>query len=198
MPNAELIAFCAHWLLLDKCFHDDVILNNCQEFFKTKKTKIVETFMAVPGIQRLIDLGSELFDIRTSFSYRDEFCELCPLDKSLRNDFCSKYRQDALQMLKKDLIKRLKLLYETGYNLFLQSCFLLSNNPSYAYCLATTFLKGCKMTPNQRSIIMEKTKNFLLKTKKKGFENSEFQNYLDIETINIETKNQKRTNELEQ
>ncbi len=166
MPNAELIAFCAHWRLLDKCLHDNMICNNCQEFFKLKKTKIVETFMGIPGIQRLIDLGSELFDTHTSFSYWDEFCELCPLEKSLRSDFCSKYRQDALQMLTKDLIQRLKIFYEMGYDLFFQSCFELSKNPSFAYCLATTFLKGCKMAPNQRPIIIEKTKYFLSKAKR--------------------------------
>lgn len=197
MPNAEFIAFCAHWHLLDQCLHDDVIRNNCQEFFKLKKTKIVETFMGIPGIQRLIDLGSELFDTQTSFSYRDEFCELCPLDKSLRNDFCLKYRQDALQILTKDLIQKLKSFYETGYDLFLHSCFKLSNNTSFAYCLATTFLKGCKMTINQRSIIMEKTKYFLSKTKKINIEDPALQNDLDLETISIETENQNRTNKKE-
>lgn len=185
IPNAELIAFCTHWLFLEECLQDEELRAKCPEFFTIKKTKHVDSFMQDSGIQKLIDISSELFNTRTSFSFRDEFCELCPLDKSLRNEFCTKYRHASLQKLDKTLIQRLKVLYETGYDLFLQSCFDYSNNPSFAYCLATTFLKGCKMTSNQRAIILEKTKNYLSETEAKQYENIASNIESDIETINI-------------
>jgi hypothetical protein len=187
IPNAELVAFCAHWLLLEECDQDDELREHCPEFFAIKKSEHVDAFMQDSGIQKLIDISSELNNTRTSFSYRDEFCELCPLDKSLRNEFCTKDRHDSLQHLDKPLIQRLKALYETGYDLFLQSCFDYSNNPSFAYCLATTFLKGCKMTTNQRTILFEKTKKYLSETEANQFENIDSKLGSDIETINIET-----------
>ncbi len=163
IPNTEIIAFCSYWLLLDRCYSDKRIHNNCQEFFKNQKTDIVNNFIENSGIAKIIDISSTLSDTKTTFSYRDEFCSICPLDRSLRNEFCVKYRQKALQKLDNTLIQQLKVQYEVGYDLFLNSCFDLTNNPGFAFCLATTFLKGIKLTSNQSSIIMKRTKQILFK-----------------------------------
>ncbi len=163
IPNTEIIAFCSYWIILDRCYNDKRIRKNCQEFFKNKKINIVNNFIENSGITKIIDISSTLSDTKTTFSYRDEFCLICPLDRSLRNEFCVKYRQKALQKLDNTLIQQLKVQYEVGYELFLDSCFNLTNNPCFAFCLATTFLKGIKLTSDQSSIIMKITKQILFK-----------------------------------
>ncbi len=167
VSNPELVAFCAHWCLFEMASASKTTSAVCQDLLKMGPEKLVRLLADLPEIQRLLTLGAQLLDTtRTAFAIHDAFCGLCPLEKGLREMFCARYRQKAFDKLQDEpLLLRLQRAYNTEYRLFLQTCFdeLISKNPSVCYCLATSFLRGVRITPKQREVLIEQTEAFLAK-----------------------------------
>lgn len=161
VPAPELTAFCAHQIILKRCKADPVISEHCRTLFSKEPREIAYQFVD-DGIREILNLR-HFYDTPTTFSHKDEFCLLCPLDRSLRNDFCHKYRKSALDLLKDPVQTReLKAAYQLGFDFFLSRLFEVSKNPSFAFCLGTTILRGVHITANQKRILKEKMETFLI------------------------------------
>ncbi len=167
VSNPELVAFCAHWCLFEMACTSKTTMAVCQDLLTMGEEELVRHLVDLPGVKRLLTLGTQLLDMtRTAFSIHDAFCGLCPLEKGLREMFCARYRDKAFTLLQDEpLLQRLQRAYNTEYRLFLQTCFdeLISKNPSVCYCLATSFLRGVRITPKQRQVLIEQTETFLAK-----------------------------------
>lgn len=161
VPAPELTAFCAHQIILKRCKADPVISERCKVFFSKEPREIAHIFVD-DEIREILNLR-HFYDAPTTFSHKDEFCLVCPLDRSLRNDFCHKYRKSALDLLKDPVQTReLKAAYQLGFDFFLSRLFEISKNPSFAFCLGTIILRGVHITVNQKRILKEKMETFLI------------------------------------
>jgi len=169
VDNAELVAFCAHWGLLDRGRGNAKMGKTYAELWEQGPEALVAQLVALPEIQELLAIGKTLFksgsEVRPAFFLRDRFCEVCPLDKPLRDDFCLKYRQMAVQQLMNDpkLEQHLEELNQIDFQKFLAACFEIVSmeNPGASFCLATAFLKRKNLSNRQQAILLEKAQNFL-------------------------------------
>jgi len=169
VDDAELVAFCAHWILMERCRTNSTLGKSCAGLWEQGREALVARFVGMPEIQKLLTVGKTLFkrDSETSpaFSLRDRFCKICPLDKPLRDWFCMQYRQKAVQQLMQnpELEQRLEELVQIDFRKFLEACFdvVSKNNPGASSCLATAFLKRKKLSERQRTILLEKAQKFL-------------------------------------
>ena len=169
VEDAELVAFCAHWGLMERCRTNSTLGKTCTELWEQGREALVTQFVAIPEIQELLTVGKTVFKpgskTHPAFSLRDSFCAACPLDKALREDFCMKYRQKAVQQLIDDpeLEQQLEELVQIDFQKFFEACFeaVSKKNSGASYCLATAFLKRKWLSERQRAILLEKAQKIL-------------------------------------
>ncbi|MFQ5821221.1 MAG: helicase HerA domain-containing protein, partial [Candidatus Heimdallarchaeota archaeon] len=110
------------------------------------------------------DLNAILKHSRPKFTFRDEFCDLCTLEKSLRDIFCISYRERIIEDLSDpEVLNPLKTKFDQGYDLFLAHCFQQSKNPAVNMCNVATFLSFIHLSTKQQQILFEITRNFIKK-----------------------------------
>lgn len=143
LDDPELVAFCALWILMERCMTDPKMGKSYRELFKLGREHLVAILTDFPKIQDLLAVSRMFYEqgpkYGPAFSLRDHLCEGCPLEKGLRDLFCSKYRQEAARELGKEGVEqRLWEAYHTDFRQFLTVCFeaMSWTNLSASYCLA--------------------------------------------------------------
>jgi len=171
-PGAELLAFCGHWALLEWCANHQTLGPQAARVFALGREQLVARLVGEPEKSRVLDRSRKLtggkFGAGPRFSPWDTFCNICPLEQGLRESFCLKYREEAnLALEEADQWQRLTAAYKSSFRRLLEVCFApivegTSANPSFCYCLTTTFLKGeVGLTKAQRAVLLDQAQQFL-------------------------------------
>jgi len=168
VPNPDLIAFCAHWILLERCATTPTVAKHCGALFEMRRKWLIEQLVELPDITGLLAIAQEHFGRGPAeipeFPPTVRFCELCPLEIARRETVCAISRHDAFRLLRdEELRKQLGVAKGHSFHRLLEECFdpTFSQNPRFSYCLATTFLRGIELSEWDRGDFFASAKAFL-------------------------------------